>query len=299
MQKKILAIYYSQSGQLGEIIDSFTAPFLQAGIDVEKVRIIPQKDYPFPWTTKNFFSVMPDSVLGNTIPLQPFFLKEEKYDLIILGYQAWFLSPSIPVRSLLQDKNFQKVLDGTPIITITGARNMWLNAFGKIKNRLNATDSTLLGNIALVDTHANPLSFVTIFHWMLSGKKTRYLGVFPLPGVSEKDIQHCAIFGATVLMRLENDNWKNIQVDLVEQGAVKINYPLLIIETVAGKLFKAWANFISKRKNKSGWLIVFKYYLLFAFFIGAPIMLTLNFIFVKPFSAKMIARRKNFYLHLD
>ncbi|MEO8117225.1 MAG: hypothetical protein ABI653_06200, partial [Bacteroidota bacterium] len=287
------------SGQLGEIIDSFTDPFLQAGMDVEKVSIIPQKDYPFPWTTKSFFSVMPDSVLGNTIPLQPFFLKEEKYDLIILGYQAWFLSPSIPVRSLLQDKNFQKILYDTPIITITGARNMWLNAFGKIKNSLNATGAKLSGNIALVDKHANPLSFVTIFHWMLSGRKDRYLGVFPMPGVSERDIQHCAIFGATVLKRLEKNDWKNVQAELVEQGAVKINYPLLIIETVAGKLFKAWANFISKRKNKSGWLVVFKYYLLFAFFIGAPIMLTLDFIFVKPFSANRITRRKNFFLHLD
>ncbi len=299
MQKKILAIYYSQSGQLGEIIDSFTAPFSQAGIDVEKVKIFPQKSYPFPWTTKSFFSVMPDSVLGSTIPLQPFFLKEEKYDLIILGYQAWFLSPSIPFNSLLQDKNFEKILPGTPIITITGARNMWLNAFGKIKDSLNATGAKLLGNIALVDTHANPLSFVTIFHWMLSGRKDRYLGVFPLPGVSEKDIKHCAIFGATALKRLEKNDWKNVQAELVEQGAVKINYPLLIIETVAGKLFKAWANFISKRKNKSGWLVVFKYYLLFAFFIGAPIMLTLDFIFVRPFSTKRIGRRKNFFLHLD
>ncbi len=299
MQKKILAIYYSQSGQLGEIIDSFTAPFLKAGMDIEKVKIVPQNDYPFPWTPKSFFGVMPDCVLGNTIPLTPFIFKEDKYDLIILGYQAWFLSPSIPVNSLLHNNNFENILLDTPVITITGARNMWLNAFGKIKNRLNATGAKLSGNIALVDTHANPLSFVTIFHWMLSGRKDRYLGIFPLPGVSEKDIQHCAIFGATVLKRLEKNDWKNVQAELVEQGAVKINYPLLIIETVAGKLFKAWANFISKRKNKSGWLVVFKYYLLFAFFIGAPIMLTLDFIFVKPFSTKKIARRKNFFLHLD
>lgn len=299
MAKKILAIYYSQSGQLGEIIDSFLSPFIEDGMDIEKIQIAPEKEYPFPWTTSGFFSVMPDAVLGNTSALKPFTLKEEKYDLIVLGYQAWFLSPSIPFNSLLDDQTFQKILQATPIITITGARNMWLNAFGKIKNKLNAAGIRLTGNIALVDKHINPLSFVTIFHWMLSGKKDRYLGIFPLPGVSEKDIKHCAIFGKLALTKMKQGEWKDLQKELIEEDAVKINYPLLVIETVAGKIFKAWANFINKRKNKSNWLIVFKYYLLFAFFIGAPIMLTLDFIFVKPFSAKRIANRKTFFSHID
>lgn len=299
MAKKILAIYYSQSGQLGEIIDSFLSPFIEDGMDIEKIQIAPEKEYPFPWTTSGFFSVMPDAVLGNTSALKPFTLKEEKYDLIVLGYQAWFLSPSIPFNSLLDDQTFQKILQATPIITITGARNMWLNAFGKIKNKLNAAGIRHTGNIALVDKHINPLSFVTIFHWMLSGKKDRYLGIFPLPGVSEKDIKHCAIFGKLALTKMKQGEWKDLQKELIEEDAVKINYPLLVIETVAGKIFKAWANFINKRKNKSNWLIVFKYYLLFAFFIGAPIMLTLDFIFVKPFSAKRIANRKTFFSHID
>ncbi len=299
MAKKILAIYYSQSGQLGEIIESFLSPFLEDGMEIEQIQIAPEKEYPFPWTASRFFGVMPDAVLGNTIPLKFFTFQEEKYDLIILGYQAWFLSPSIPFNSLLEDKTFEKILQATPVITITGARNMWLNAFGKIKNKLNAAGISISGNIALVDTHANPLSFVTIFHWMLSGKKDRYLGIFPLPGVSEKDIKHCAIFGATALKKMKQHEWKNLQKELIGEGAVKINYPLLVIESVAEKIFKAWANFISKRKNKTGWLVVFKYYLLFAFFIGAPIMLTLDFIFVKPFSAKRIARKRNFFLHID
>ena len=43
MSKKVLAIYYSQSGQLGEIIDNMTAPLIDAGISVEKVRVKPGK----------------------------------------------------------------------------------------------------------------------------------------------------------------------------------------------------------------------------------------------------------------
>ncbi len=62
--KKVLAIYYSQSGQLGEIIDNFTAPLIEAGISVEKVNINLKKNYAFPWTANRFFGVMPDAVLG-------------------------------------------------------------------------------------------------------------------------------------------------------------------------------------------------------------------------------------------
>src|SRR5580658_5690783 len=102
MPKKVLAIYYSQSGQLGEIIDNFTEPLIRSGASVEKLRIKPAVDYPFPWTGERFYSVMPDCVLGITQELAPFTFRESSYDLVILGYQAWFLFPGIPSNSLLQ-----------------------------------------------------------------------------------------------------------------------------------------------------------------------------------------------------
>src|SRR5476651_794868 len=184
MRKKVLAIYYSQSGQLGEIIDNITEPLLAAGMAVEKIRIRPVTDYPFPWTGERFYDVMPDCVLGVPVPLEPFILQEPSYDLVILGYQSWFLSPGIPSNSLLQDPLFKAVLKDTPVVTVTGARNMWLNAFIGIKKLLRNSHANHVGNIALVDKHLNPLSYFTIFHWLLGGKKTKWLGIFPLPGVS-------------------------------------------------------------------------------------------------------------------
>jgi len=85
----------------------------------------------------------------------------------------------------------------------------------------------------------------------------------------------------------------------VNEGAVKLNYNLMIIESVAGKIFSLWANFIVKRKNKTAWLKVFKYYLLIAFFIGAPIVITVDAIFFKLFSPKRIKAKKQYYLNLD
>ena len=135
--KKVLAIYYTQTGQLGEIVDNFTAPFIESGISVEKVRIKPEKDYSFPWTSDRFFNEMPESVLGIPAELASFTLKETSYDLIIFAYQPWFLSPSIPATSILNHPAFKSVLKKTPVVTLIGARNMWLNAQEKVKKMLH------------------------------------------------------------------------------------------------------------------------------------------------------------------
>jgi hypothetical protein len=299
MSKKVLAIYHTQSGQLGEIIDCFTAPLIAAGVSVEKVSIKLAKNYTFPWTADSFFSVMPDCVLDVPAELGPFELKEKNYDLIILGYQAWFLSPSIPFNSLMGHPGLKEVLNNTPVITVTGARNMWLNAFVRVKKLIRAAGANHVGNIALVDTHINPVSFVTIFHWMLHGKKDRYLNIFPPPGVSNTDIGHTSVFGEYVFPHLNSNNWDSLQEEMVKEGAVKLNYNLMVIEGVAGKIFAFWADLISKRKNKLPWIRAFKYYLLVAFFVGAPIVLTIDAIFLRFFTPKRIKERKQYFLNLN
>ena len=298
MDKKVLAIYYTQSGQMGQIMDSFTKPLVEAGASVEQVLIKPVAEYTFPWTGNRFFAVMPDCVLSVPTELEPIILKEKAYDLIILGYQPWFLSPSIPSNSLLNHPDFRTVLKGTPVITISAGRNMWLNAYDRIRNTLKEAGANLVGNIALVDKHINPVSFVTIFYWMLTGKKERYLNVFPKPGVAEEDISNTRVFGATIVPHLLASKWDNLQQGLLEQKAVVVKYPLMFIEGKAKIIFAVWARFIAKRKNKALWLSAFKYYLFVALFLGAPVLLTLDAIFIKPFSTKRIKAKKQNYLQV-
>jgi hypothetical protein len=298
MNKKVLAVYYTQSGQMGDIIDTFTAPLAAAGASVEKVIIKPIEDFNFPWTGKRFFSVMPSCVLGIPAALEPMEFKEAKYDLIIMGYQPWFLSPSIPSNSLLQTEDFQKLLNGTPVITISAARNMWINAYVRIRKMLDDAGANLVGNIALVDKHPNVVSFITIFYWMLSGKKEKYLNIFPKPGVDEADIANTKIFGETVSGYLGKNSWDSLQDDLLKQKAVEINYTLMFTEARAKPIFAVWAKFISKRKNRVPWLAAFKYYLFIALFLGAPVLITLDAIFLKPFSSGRITAKKLKYLQV-
>jgi hypothetical protein len=299
MGKKVLAIYYSQSGQLAEIIHQLTIPLTEAGATVEIVRIEPVPGYPFPWTTERFYSVMPDCVLGVTGKLAPFTLKETAYDLIVLGYQAWFLYPSIPVNTLLHDPAIRQVLNNTPVVTITGARNMWLNTFLEIKKLIRSAGGRLVGNIALIDRHLNHISFVTILYWMQGGKKDRYLKIFPLPGVSAADISHTTAYGKALVPRLLGNEWGDLQEELIRQKAVNTRYSLLLLESIAIPTYEKWARFIVKRKKRKAWLAVFRYYLLFSLFVAAPILLAFNAALIRPFSSKRMKKKRSHYLSLN
>ncbi|MGC4038903.1 MAG: hypothetical protein QM764_23295 [Chitinophagaceae bacterium] len=295
MSKKVLAIYFTQSGQLGDIIDNFTKPLIAAGATVEKVHIQPLNKFPFPWTSKTFFEAMPESVNMTPAELDPFTLKESRYDLIIVGFQPWFLSPSIPVSSLLQHPSFKNTLNNTPVITISGCRNMWINAQEKNKRLLKDAGANLVGNIALVDKHNNYTSLVTILYWMMTGKKDKKWGIFPKPGVSDEDVANASIFGETVNQNLATGNWNDLQSKLVDQKAVDIKYHLMFIERKAGKIFKIWSKIITGKKNRSTLLVVFKYYLLIALCVAAPLILLVDAIFFKPFLSKRIERQKKYY----
>lgn len=296
MSKKVLAVYFTQSGQLEQIIHEFTRPLSDSGdITVEKVRIEPQKKFPFPWTSPTFFDAMPESVDGVPAELENFSFKESKYDLIIFGYQPWFLSPSIPMSSLAQHPGFIAVAKDTPLVTISGCRNMWINAQEKLKRHFKSAGTLLKGNIALVDKHNNYASLITIFYWMLTGKKDRKWGVFPRPGVSDEDIAGASVFGETVKKHLLADDWDGLQPALVQQKGVDVKYSLMFIERKAGKIFKIWSKIIHGKKNRAAWLVGFKYYLLIALCIAAPIILTVDAIFFKPFLGKRIKKQKTYY----
>jgi len=295
MNKKVLAVYFSQTGQLGQIIDRFTAPLEEAGASVEKLVIQPAKKFPFPWTSPAFFGAMPDCVLLKPAELEPFTLRESSYDLIIIGYQPWFLSPSIPANSFLQHPAFLAVARNTPVVTISGCRNMWINAQEKIKGLLSKAGARLVGNIALVDKHNNYVSLVTIIHWMFSGRRDKKWGIFPKPGVTDEDIANSAIFGKTVSAHLAGNDWESLQPRLVEQKAVQIKYHLMFFEGKGARIFPIWANLINKKNNKGPWVTGFKYYLLFALLIMGPLMLLIDTLFFRWFKLNRIKEQKQYY----
>jgi hypothetical protein len=299
MSKKILVVYYSQTNQLQDIVEHFTAPFLEVGHDLEIKRIEIKEHFSFPWTGKRFFDAMPESVLEAPLSLQRIEFLQPAYDLIIFAYQPWFLSPSIPANSILKHPDFLRVIKGANVITLIGSRNMWISAQEKVKNSLKQAGANLIGNIALKDNNNNLSSAVSILHWMLNGKKEKLWGIFPVPGVCEADIKHTAVYGNIVNEKLEKNSYSDLQKELVENGAVEVKTNLMFIEPRAKKIFTIWAKTIAKKKNRELWLQLFKYYLLIALFLVSPIVILIYKLLIQPFSIKNIKKQKEYYLGVN
>lgn len=299
--KKILVISYSQSGQLDEVLDHFLSPFETA--EVERVYIKPKNPFPFPWTTDTFFDKMPECVEEDAIALEPFSFKSERYDLVVLGYQPWFLSPSLPTTSILQDAKFHDAIDGTPVVTVIAGRNMWLNAQESVKAYIKKAGGILVANIPLMDRTSNLISAVTILHWMLTGKKDSKWNIFPLPGVSKADIEGSSRFGRIVHDALTIEQYHDLQTRILSLGLIEVPTDILFIEERAKKIFRIWAGLIKKKgttpEKRKRLVGFFKYYLLVALFMVAPVLVTVYRLLIAPFTAGSIKKKKEYFCGLE
>jgi hypothetical protein len=220
---------------------------------------------------------------------------ELNYDLILLHYQVWYLSPSIPINSFLKSVDGKKLLSNAQVVTVSGSRNMWIMAQEKMKSLLQENNAFLKGNIALVDRVGNLISVVTIVEWMFSGIKKSYLGIFPLPGVSEKDILSSSNFGVIILSHLKSGTLDSLQQTLVEHEAVKINSFLALTDRTGNKIFSKWSRFIIKRgKSRKKWLKAFYVYLFLAIWIISPIVYILHVISY-PFKINKLKKETRYY----
>jgi hypothetical protein len=281
MKKRILVLYYSQSGQQRSILQSLSAPLIAAGHDVHFEVIQPQEEYPFPWSAYTFFNAFPETFQQKPLPLKPLTSAAfEPYDLVVLGYQPWFLSPSRPIGAFLQSDDGKRILSNKNVVTILGCRNMWLGAQEKVKKRLLDAHAKLKGHIALVDRSGNLVSLITILRWLLTGKKDAFL-FFPPAGVSATDIQEARKFGETIAQALDRNDFAGLQDALLKQGAVEVKPSLVLLEKRGQKGFSVWSRFIASggtlystgRKIR---VYTFLYVLLPAIFVLSPLLWTLS-----------------------
>jgi hypothetical protein len=276
----VLVIYHSQSGQLERIARNIAEPLLNSdGLNLIFHEIEMNNPFPFPWNNTAFFDAFPDSFLQIPKPLKPVSkeILNTKFDLILLNYQVWYLSPSIPINSFLKSEEAKILFQNVPVVTISGSRNMWIMAQEKIKVLLLENKAILKGNIALVDRVGNLISVITIVKWMFSGVKKKYLGLFPLPGVSEKDIQESTKFGAVIRTCLLENKMDELQNRLIAFDAVRISSYLVTVDKTANKIFSKWSRFIVKKQEKRKfWLKIFKLYLFLAIWLISPIVYILH-----------------------
>lgn len=243
--KKVLVIYYSQTGQLTSVVDSIRRTLTTKSIQVTCEHIQPEQEYPFPWPLLKFLDVFPESVFLDPPAIKNLEVSpNSQFDLIIVAYTVWFLSPSLPITAFLKSASAKQLLAGKPVITIIACRNMWLMAQEKLKLLLSTIGAKLLDNVVLVDGGPSLATFITTPRWMLTGKKGEPGAILPPAGITEKEIKDASRFGYAIAYALENGLEKVGQPLLKGLKAVAVNSKLIASEKIGQRSFTIWGKIL-------------------------------------------------------
>ena len=291
--KKVLVLYYSQSGQLQDVIDNIVAPLKKsAAIECHCRAIKPVHRYPYPWPFYTFFDAFPEAVNLDGCPVEEMELDAD-YDLIVLGYTVWFLSPAIPVTGFLQSAQAKSLFRGKPVVTVIACRDMWLQAQEKMKGLLGGLGARLLDNVVLIDQGKSLYTFVTTPRWLLTGKKDAFSG-FPAAGIAPAEISAASRFGERLVKVLADDCELGAGPLLSKLNAVNVNGKLIASEKIAQRSFVIWSRFIKKAglPGSRGRKVVISIYVVFLLFMVLSVV-PLNMLLRKliyPFRREAIDR---------
>lgn len=239
--KRVLVVYYTQSGDVERAIQSFTKLLNTPEVELTWERIQPKADYPYPWSFQKFFDVFPECINEEPPEIEPpkFDLKK-KFDLIILAYQVWFLAPSLPIQAFLKSEA-AKVFKNTKIITLIVCRNMWHSASETMKKMISQVGGIHIDNVVV--THQGPplATFITTPRLLLTGKKDRFLGTLPPGGVRDEEIDALSRFGWQIANNLDALNDSSHQSLLKNLNAVVVNPRYVIPEMIGRVVYGTWA----------------------------------------------------------
>jgi len=300
INKQVLVIHYSQTGQLTRVVKSVCSTLAGKNIEVVHEYLQPKSCYPFPWPLFRFFDVFPESVYLDSPELEPLKLDTTvKYDLVILAYQVWFLSPALPITAFLKSPQAQVILRDRPVVTLIACRNMWLMAQEKMKTLLQDCEAKLRDNIVLVDPGPSLTTFITTPRWLLSGNKGKPGGLLPPAGVSDTDIADASRFGRALAHALNNDLEQNDAPMLTGLKAVVVDPRLITSEKVGNRSFMIWGR-ILRKMGKAGdarrkpMLLFYICFLIILIITVVPITMLVKSL-LRPLIQKKLNRQKAYF----
>jgi hypothetical protein len=284
---KILVVHYSQTGQLTRVLRSLLGPLQaneEARIDWRELR--PMAPYAFPWRFLAFFDVLPESVYQDPPPIESCGIAPDaQYDLIIVGYQVWFLSPSLPIVAFLKSPE-AKVLRGRPVITVVGCRNMWVTAQQAMSGLLRDLGARLVDNVVLTDEGPIWATFITTPWWLLTGNKGPLMGILPEAGISASSIKRSERFGHALNASLGH-GMAGDGPFLRGLQAAKVRPLTLLAERIAYRSFRIWGR-ILRSVGKPGSAARKPVLAIYIVFLVAMILVVL------PFTATILAIKARF-----
>jgi len=294
--KRVLVVHFSQTGQLARIVRHLVAP-LAGEVELVEEALRPRTPYPFPWPLLRFFDAMPEAVLLDPPALEPIRATGD-FDLVVLAYQVWFLSPSGPVTAFLKSDEGKRLLRGRPVVTVIGCRNMWLNAQEKVKRLIGEAGGELRDNVAFTDRAPTMATLITTPRWLLTGKRDGFLGL-PPAGIADADIASAERFGHALVQALRADRERNGAPMLAGLGAARVDPRLIFSERAGTRAFGAWSRIIRLGGKPGAWtrlplVVLFCLYLVAMILAVVPASLLLQRL-LRPLLARRLESQKTYF----
>jgi hypothetical protein len=245
--KKVLVISYSQAGQTQRALTTFLRGF-EKNVQCDRVVIEPKEKFPFPWKMSHFFRVFPRSVRGVAPEIENPQIRWDDYDLVILGFQVWFLSPSLPIQGFLQSP-YASGLRRKKVVTLVTCRNLWHSASRTVHDKLTALGAQHLGQITLGETSPLWASFVTTPRWMLTGKKSAF-AFFPEAGISAEEFAKLEEKGERLGLSWVSSQGHTLSKN--EYGSNLKKVSLSLMDAIGFRFFLFWSAFILLLAPRAG-----------------------------------------------
>lgn len=292
--KRILVLYYTQSGDTARAIESFVKFLDTPEVEITRECIKPKVNYPYPWKIDNFLDVFPECINEEPPKIYPLIFEPfQKFDLVIIAYQVWFLSPALPIQGFFKSE-YAKVLQNTKVITLIVCRNMWHSASKSMKKMIAKVGGIHIDNVVVTHQGLPLVTFITTPRLMLTGKKDNFLGKLPPGGVKDEDIQALSRFGKEIVNNLPVLSDSSNQPLFKKLGAVEVNQNYILPELIGQFLYKPWAKVARFFGKPGSWsrkpvIYLFGFHLLFAIPIVLLVSLVMRVLFFPIFNKQIEA----------
>jgi hypothetical protein len=297
--KRVLAVHYSQSGQLASVMRQVLAPLVADSVEVTEVALDPLPAFPYPWPVLDFIDAMPETVQLDPPPLAPLPLHgDESFDLVILGYPVWFLSPAPPMTAFMQSPLAARLLAGRPVVTLTACRNMWLMAHDTMRGLVQRCGGRLLDHIALTDPGPTLATFITTPRWLLTGRRDAFFGM-PPAGLAPQQVADSARFGRALATALRNDAERANAPLLDRCNPCQVDLRLIDAERIGRRSFGLWSRLLRTLGPPGGGVrqagvLLFAAYLVSAIVVVVPITMVLRAL-LAPLRRARLAREVAYF----
>lgn len=251
-KRRIQIVYYSQSGSLKYLIEESMRPYLGDYVLIWNP-IHCAKPFPFPWNRRRFFSVFCDSVLQRGCRIVNNEIKIEKDDMILLGFQPWFLHLSLPIQSFINSTQFGRIVKDREVILFTCYRNTGAMARRQMAAHVESRGGHIVAELEISDQSKERSSAFQFVRWFFTGKNNPFRNM-------EKQ---------------QESVWNVLDEVLHKSNRIRIQYQekQLLKEQYILEKFQRWAHFIQPADKIYRFrLLLFQIWILMALIFVSPIM---------------------------